>query len=600
MLTDRFFTRFIKSFTQGLRINLLSSTRMIHFIKLIRDSLRSALFLIAFLLPQTIAAQVGESVTWQNGVVSSADKYASEAGLSILQKGGNAVDAAVAVQFALAVTLPRAGNIGGGGFMVVQLQDGTSAALDFREKAPHAAHRDMYLNDDGEYESRKSKVGHLAAGVPGTVDGMINALERYGTLPLEIVMEPAITLARDGFRLPHSTAESLNSAADRLADFRGSEVIFLKPNGGDWKPGDLFVQPDLAETLQRVATLGRRGFYSGITARLIVEEMQRGGGRITMRDLRDYESIWREPVRANFRGYDLVMMPPPSSGGIVIRQVLEMINRSELEEYSFNSAGYVHLITEALRRSFADRNYWLGDPDFTDIPSDTLFSSFYLQNRMQTFNPDSASDSNLIAHGDVIYSETESAETTHFSVVDRHGNAAAVTTTLNGSYGSYVTVIGAGFLLNNEMDDFSAKPGVPNMYGLTGAEANAIEPGKRMLSSMSPVIALKNGNLQFVAGAAGGPRIITAVLQNFLNMALFNMNAEEAITAPRFHHQWLPDQLLVEQLWFSSDSIQKLTAMGHSVRPVSNLARAHTIMVDENGHFMGAADSRGSGTVAGY
>ncbi|MDX1592333.1 MAG: gamma-glutamyltransferase, partial [Balneolaceae bacterium] len=322
---------------------------MQHRFNAIPISLRTVFLLTVFFIPYTLQAQIGAPVAWQNGVVSSADRYASEAGLEILRKGGNAVDAAVAVQFALAVTLPRAGNIGGGGFMVVQLRDGTSAALDFREKAPLAAHRDMYLNEDRVYESQKSKIGPLAAGVPGTVDGMINALERYGTLPLEIVMEPAITLARDGFLLPHSTAESLNRAKDQLSRFAGSEFTFLKPDGSDWMPGELFVQPDLAVTLQRIATLGRRGFYSGITARLIIEEMQRGGGLITMRDLRDYKSIWRKPVRATFRGYELVMMPPPSSGGIVMKQVLKMIDRSELDESSFNSSGYVHLVSEALK-----------------------------------------------------------------------------------------------------------------------------------------------------------------------------------------------------------------------------------------------------------
>ncbi|PWN06793.1 gamma-glutamyltransferase [Rhodohalobacter mucosus] len=552
------------------------------------------------MISQPSAAQVGNPVSWKNGVVSSADEYASKAGLEILQKGGNAVDAAVAVQFALSVTLPRAGNIGGGGFLVLHLQDGTAAALDFREKAPIAASRDMYLNENGEYVSRKSKIGHLAAGIPGTVDGMITALERYGTLPLEIVMEPAIRLAREGFILSHSAARSLNSASERLSEYRGSADAFLKPGGTPWEPGDLFLQPDLAETLERIATLGRRGFYSGITASLIVEEMKRGGGLITMRDLRDYRSIWREPVRTNFRGYELIMMPPPSSGGIVMTQVLGMINRPELDTTAFNSAAYIHLISEALRRSFADRNYWLGDPDFVPVPADSLTSPHYLRLRMQSFSPDTASDSERISHGDVIHTVQESSETTHFNVADRFGNVVSVNTTLNGSFGSFVTVTGAGFLLNNEMDDFSAKPGEPNMFGLIGAEANSIQGGKRMLSSMNPVIALKDGRFRFAGGAAGGPRIITAVLQNFLNMALFGMNAKEAIAAPRFHHQWLPDQILVENLWFSEDTIEKLNKMGHNVRRSGNLAIVHTIASDQEGNYVGAADPRGPGYVAGY
>jgi gamma-glutamyltranspeptidase / glutathione hydrolase len=560
----------------------------------------TALFVSFVLLFTTHAfSQVGSSTPWKNGVVSSADEYASKAGLEILQKGGNAVDAAVAVQFALAVTLPRAGNIGGGGFMVLHMNNGSTATLDFREKAPGRAGRNMYLDDKGEYVPEKSRIGHLASGVPGTVDGMINALERYGTLPLEIVMEPAIRLASDGFRLSHSTAQSLNGAAGRLAGHSGSKAAFLKPGNMPWEQGDLFRQPDLAQTLERIATLGRRGFYSGITARLIVEEMQRGGGLITMRDLRDYESVWREPIKTNFSGYELVMMPPPSSGGVVMKQVLGMIGEIDPEQIGFNSAEYIHLISESLRRAFADRNYWLGDPDFSDIPLDELTDSSYLKQRMESFNPDSATSSDNVAHGE-FFAFHESLETTHFNVVDREGNAVAVNTTLNGSYGSYVTVTGAGFLLNNEMDDFSAKPGEPNMFGLTGAEANSIEPGKRMLSSMSPVIALENGKIRFVGGGAGGPRIITAVLQNFLNMALFGMNVNQAITAPRFHHQWLPDRLYVESLWFSPETMAKLKAMGHNVSATGNIALVHTIMADSNGNFYGAADPRASGYVAGY
>lgn len=552
-----------------------------------------------FLQPLQVQAQIGNDVPWRNGVVSSADEYASKAGLEILQMGGNAIDAAVAVQFALAVTLPRAGNIGGGGFMVIHLEDGTITALDFREKAPHRASKDMYLDENGFYLSEISKIGPLASGVPGTVDGMINALERHGTLPLEVVLEPAIRLARDGFRLSHSIAQSLNAASARLAQFPGTAEIFLKSNSQPWQQGDLFQQTDLAETLTRIATGGRRGFYSGITARLIVEEMQRGGGIISMRDLRDYESIWREPVKASYNGYDLFMMPPPGSGGIVMKQVLEMIGEINPSVTGFNSASYVHLVSEALRRAFADRNYWLGDPDFAEIPNKELADTDYLLQRMITFNPDSVTPSDAVSHGR-IYPFQESMETTHFNVVDKNGNAVAVNTTLNGSYGSYVTVTGAGFLLNNEMDDFSAKPGSSNMFGLIGAEANSIEPGKRMLSSMSPTIALKDGKLRFVGGGAGGPRIITATLQNFLNLAIFEMNAQQAITAPRFHHQWLPDQLLVEELWFSSDTIDLLREKGHNVQPVGNLALIHTIMADEDGNLYGAADPRGAGYVAGY
>ena len=545
-------------------------------------------------------AQVSQPENYQNGVVTSGDRYASEAGLEILQKGGNAVDAAVAVQFALAVTLPRAGNIGGGGFMVLHTENGNINTLDFREKAPSRSTRDMYLNDENEFISDKSKIGGLASGVPGTVDGMITALERYGTLALEIVMEPAIRLAEDGYILSHSHARSLNSAADRLREFDGSREVFIKPDGSSWEAGNLFIQKDLAETLKRIASMGRRGFYSGLTGRLIVEEMNRVGGIITLRDLRDYKSVWREPIKAEFYDYELFMMPPPSSGGVVMKQVLNMLDEMNIGEYSLNSAEYVHRLAEALRRSFADRNYWLGDPDFFEIPLSELLDEKYLSNRISDFNPATATSSDSVSHGHV-NNVMESDETTHFNVADRYGNVVAVNTTLNGSFGSFVTVTGAGFLLNNEMDDFSAKPGEPNMFGLIGAEANSIEPGKRMLSSMSPTIALKNGKPVFAGGGAGGPRIITAVLQNFLNIALFEMNAAQAITAPRIHHQWLPDRLFVEGLYFSDDTVEKLESYGHQVLRIGNIALTHIIMInDESGVMSGASDSRGNGYVAGY
>ncbi len=567
------------------------------FSRILLTLLLSALFFLSHY--DLSMAQVSQPDIHQNGIVTSADRYASEAGLEILKKGGNAVDAAVAVQFALAVTLPRAGNIGGGGFMVLHTRDGVINTLDFRERAPTRATRDMYLDEDGEYLSEKSKIGGLASGVPGTVDGMITALERYGTLALEIVMEPAIRLAEEGYVLSHSHARSLNRAADRLREFDGSKEVFIKSDGSPWKAGDLFIQKDLAETLKRIANMGRRGFYSGLTGRLIVEEMSRTGGVITLRDLRDYKSVWRKPIKAEFLDYELFMMPPPSSGGVVISQVLNMLSEINIDEYGLNSADYVHRLAETLRRSFADRNYWLGDPDFSEIPTEELLDQNYLANRISDFNPSSASSSETISHGQP-HDVVESDETTHFNVADRHGNIVAVNTTLNGSFGSFVTVSGAGFLMNNEMDDFSAKPGEPNMFGLIGAEANSIEPGKRMLSSMSPTIVLKNNKPVFAGGGAGGPRIITATLQNFLNMALFEMNANQAIAAPRVHHQWLPDKLYVEGLYFSNDTVEKLEALGHQVERIGNIALTHIIFIDENGVMSGAVDSRGDGHVAGY
>ncbi|REL37566.1 gamma-glutamyltransferase [Rhodohalobacter sp. SW132] len=557
-----------------------------------------ALFFWIISVPE-LSAQVASPIPYQDAVISSADHYATEAGLEILQKGGNAVDAAIAIQFALAVTMPSAGNIGGGGFMVLRLSNGEIKTLDFREKAPANATRNMFLDDDGNYVPDKSRIGGLASGVPGTVDGMISALERYGTLPLEVIMEPAIALANGGFRLRHSHAESLNRYAKQLAEFESSREIFLRPDGTNWREGHLLIQHELGETLERIARVGRDGFYSGITARLIVQELQRQGGVMTLRDLRNYSSEWRNPLRAHYMGYDFHMMPPPSSGGVVMKQVLSKIGELNPDETGINSSGYIHLLSEAFRRAFADRNYYLGDPDFTDIPLETLMSETYLDHRFSDFSPDRATPSNDIEHGSVQPYE-EGPETTHFSVVDRDGNTVAVTTTLNGSYGSYVTVSGAGFLLNNEMDDFSAKPGEPNMFGLIGAEANAVEPNKRMLSSMSPTIVTQNGEVRMVAGAAGGPRIITSTLQNILNVIAFDMNATEAISTPRFHHQWLPDRIDHESLAITSDTAKLLRNKGHELRLTRDIARVHLIVIDEDGWRTGAADPRGDGSVKGY
>lgn len=546
-----------------------------------------------------VMAQSGWAEPWEEAVVVSAEDHASQAGLEILNKGGNAVDAAVAVQFALAVTLPRAGNIGGGGFMVIQLADGTQRALDFRERAPAASHRDMYLDEDGEYHPELSRRGALASGVPGTVDGMINALEHHGRLPLEVVMEPAIRLARDGFPLSYKLAEELNGAAESLSAYESSRHYFLREDGREWKRGDLFVQQDLAETLERVARRGRQGFYTGITAQRIVQEMRRMGGIIDYDDLRNYESVWREPVTAEFQGYSLVMMPPPSSGGVVIKQTLGMLEEFDLTSKGFNSADYIHLVSEALRRSFADRNYWFGDPDYVDIPLNELTSQPYYRKRMQTFDEEQATVSEQVSQGD-FNGYSESSETTHFSVLDGEGNAVAVTTTLNGSFGSMLAVTGAGFLLNNEMDDFSAKPGEPNMFGLIGAEANAIEPGKRMLSSMSPTIVSREGQVRLILGAAGGPRIITATLQNILNTILFDMNPAESISAPRFHHQWLPDRLNVEPWTLSEDTQSILEERGHRIsHSLSTIGRVHMIAVDNEGLKYGVPDPRGDGSARG-
>lgn len=556
----------------------------------------AALFFIFTNTDQAIA-QIGWTKSYDNAVVVTAEKHASLAGKEILQQGGNAVDAAVAVQFALAVTLPRAGNIGGGGFMVIHRADGTAITLDYREQAPEKASPDMYIRN-GEYQSDLSREGGLAVGVPGVVDGMVKALEEHGTLPLKIVMKPAIQLAREGYTLSWKQAETLNNYRRYLIKFDGSRRYFTKPENEPYKEGELFVQKDLAETLERIAENGRAGFYAGHTADMIVKTMEKNNGIITHSDLESYDSKWREPVRAEFRGFQLSIMPPPSSGSIAIAQMLNMLRPFDLKAMGYNSARYVHTVTEVMRRAFADRAYFLGDPDFVAIPSNKLISETYNRNRMQSFDPTKASSSEEIGHGSVPGFK-ESTETTHFSIVDKDGNAVAVTTTLNGSFGSKVAVEGGGFMLNNEMDDFTGKPGVPNMFGLIQGKANAIEPGKRMLSSMSPTIVTQNDSVRMVIGAAGGPRIISATLQNFLNMAVFEMNAREAVSAPRFHHQWLPDEIRYEEFGISKDTRAIIEEMGHTLT-VGSVGRAHIIYVDEENIRHGGPDPRGDGTAEGY
>lgn len=561
--------------------------------------MRIILLLLTFILTShSLSAQVLTSKSYENGMVVSADKYASEIGKDILKQGGNAVDAAVAVQFALAVTLPRAGNIGGGGFMVIHMQNGETAALDFREKAPARATRNMYVRN-GEFDSDLSWEGILAVGVPGTVDGMIKAIERYGRMPLDMVIQPAIKLAREGYHLSYTQAEDLNNHQDTFKKYQASAKYFTADDNTLFEEGDLFVQTDLANTLERIARFGREGFYSGPVADAIINEMERYRGFIDYRDLRNYESKWRDPVVVDFMDYKLHIMPPPSSGSVAIAQILEMIEEYPLAEMGHNSADYVHLISEAMRRAFADRSFYLGDPDFVDIPMNKLMSEEYNNQRMISFKDDTVTSSATLSHGRVT-GYPESSETTHFSIIDKDGNAVAVTTTLNGSFGSHVSVTGAGFLLNNEMDDFSAQPGEPNAYGLIGAEANAIEPGKRMLSSMTPTIVTKDGKVDMIIGAAGGPRIITATLQNFLNRAVFEMRSQQATAQPRFHHQWLPDMLFIDDFGLSPDTQKLLEEKGHKIFPLPGIGRSHNIFIDRNGHYTSGVDPRGDGYASGY
>ena len=555
-------------------------------------------FFFSFLIPSAfINGQSRSTQTYESGLVVSAEVYASEIGNQILRQGGNAVDAAVAVQFALAVTLPRAGNIGGGGFMVIHLSDGTSTTLDFRETAPARSSRNMYVRN-GEFKPELSWEGILAVGVPGTVDGMVTALERYGRMPLEVVLQPAIDLAKNGYYLSYSQANSLNNTKDTFSKYDGSKEYFTKEDGSDFNEGDLFIQKDLAEVLKQIARYGRDGFYSGTVADAIVSEMRKENGLISYSDLRNYRSKWREPITARFQDYELSIMPPPSSGSIAVSQILDMMDDYSLAEIGHNSADYVHLMAESMRRAFADRSYYLGDPDFYNVPKQDLLDPKYNHSRMIDFSLDTITHSSALSHGE-FSNNYESDETTHFSVVDKDGNAVAVTTTLNGSFGSKVAVNGAGFLLNNEMDDFSAQPGEPNAYGLIGGEANSIQPGKRMLSSMTPTIVTKDGKVRMVLGAAGGPRIITATLQSFLNMAVFGMNAQEAIAANRVHHQWFPDILFYENYGLSPDTIRLLEEKGHQLRTMS-IARGHIIYVEQNGNKSSGIDPRGDGHAAGY
>ncbi len=562
------------------------------FMKKIKFLVFIGLLLFTGLLTQ---AQTGFPKTYSQAVVVAGEKHAAQVGVDIMKKGGNAIDAAVAVQFAMAVTQPRAGNIGGGGFMIAHIGD-TTVALDFRERAPLKATSDMYIVN-GKLQNQLSREGVLAVGVPGSVAGMLKAHKRFGVLPLKVVMQPAIELAQKGFPISLMMANMLNENATVFAKYTGSEHYFTKKNGTPYREGDIFVQKDLARTLKRIAKHGRAGFYTGATADYIVKTMQEYNGLITHKDLKNYEAIWRKPITTTYNGYTLYLMPPPSSGGIVIAQMLKMLAPYKLKEMGYNTAKYVHLLTEVMRRAYADRNYFLGDPDFIDIPIETLLSDAYIDKRMKSFDPQKASLSAELKHGEIPAFE-ESLNTTHFSVVDKWGNAVSITTTVNGWFGSKVAVEGAGFFLNNEMDDFTAKPGEPNQFGLVQGKANAVKPGKRMLSSMTPTVVMKNGKVRMVLGAAGGPRIITNVLQCFLNEAVFGMNAMQAISAPRFHHQWYPDYIRYEAYGIDKAAREKLKSMGHQLK-VGSVGRGHIIFVDKDG-VHGAPDPRGVGSALGY
>ncbi|MBA4054447.1 MAG: gamma-glutamyltransferase, partial [Marivirga sp.] len=477
-----------------------------------------------------------------SAMVVSAHPLASKVGVEILRKGGNAIDAAIATQLALAVVYPSAGNIGGGGFMVLRMYDGRLDALDYREKAPGDAKTNMYLDEAGGVVSALSQKGHLAHGVPGTVAGLIAAHSKYGTLPWPQLIQPAIDLALKGFTLTKREAEGLNDIQEELIEYNSIEPTFLI---GNWNAGDSIKYEDLGRTLERIRDQGAAGFYEGKTAADIVAEMQRGKGLITFEDLKNYKAVWRQPLVGKYKEFNVITMPPPSSGGVALLQLLKSVESYPINEWGHNSTKTAHLMTEAERRAYADRAVYLGDPDFFSVPVDRLTSTLYVNQRMSDFNPEKATPSMDIKEG--VISMVESEQTTHLSIVDAKGNAVAVTTTLNDGYGSRVVVSGSGFILNNEMDDFSSKPGVPNMYGAVGGEANKIEPGKRMLSSMTPTLIEKNGKLLLVVGTPGGTTIITSVFQTILNIIDHRMNMQEAVTAKRFHSQWVPDSLQAER-----------------------------------------------------
>ncbi|PWV57106.1 gamma-glutamyltransferase [Chitinophaga sp. S165] len=566
--------------------------------------MRTTLVLLAITLASTTYAQqptrndayhyqVKKSVTATHGAVVSAHPLASQAGLQMLQQGGNAVDAAIATQFALAVVYPAAGNLGGGGFLIAHLKDGKNLAIDYREKAPAAASRDMYLDKSGNANTTLSQEGHLAAGVPGTVAGIFASLP-YAKLTIQQLIAPAITLAEKGFAITEREAKSLNSQQALFSKLNTKPNVFVRTR--TWKAGDTLLQKDLAATLKRIRDNGRAGFYEGETAALIVAEMKRGKGLMTTADLKAYEAKERTAVSFPYKSYRIVTMPLPSSGGIALQQMLGMVEKYPLASWGFHSVNAMHVMIEAERRAYADRAEYLGDPDFVKVPVKQLTSPAYLQSRMEDYDPHHAGSSDTTGAGKVYY---ESDETTHLSVMDNEGNAVAVTTTLNGGYGSKVVVGGAGFFLNNEMDDFSVKPGVPNMYGLVGNEANAVAPGKRMLSSMTPTIVLKKDKPYIVAGTPGGSTIITSVFQTVLNILEFNLPTQQAVDAPKFHHQWWPDQVDVEED-FDEAPLQGLRQMGYKIVPHSPIGRTEVIKVNDKGQLEAAGDKRGDDSAAGY
>ena len=535
-----------------------------------------------------------EGIVSKNAMVVSARSEASQIGIDILKMGGNAFDAMVATELALAVTYPSAGNIGGGGFMVYRKNDGSVGALDYREKAPIGSTKDMYLDENGDIIEGLSMIGALSVGVPGTIAGIFEVHEKFGSLPIKDIFEPVIKLAKDGVVVTEKQSKKIKENQQYFKLVNKTPTLFDK----DFKTNDLIRYENLASTLNRIMINGKDEFYRGETASKLVKYIQENGGIISLEDLDNYKPVWREPVIFEYDDLNIISMSPPSSGGICINQILKMIEPYDLQELGHNSVNYIKLLVEAERRSFADRSHFLGDPDFVKISVDKLVNEEYLKNRMKNFTFDEPTNSFNLKHGNISISESE--ETTHYSIVDSFGNAIAATTTLNGSYGSKLYCDELGFFLNNEMDDFSSKPGFPNMYGLIGGVANKIEPEKRMLSSMTPTIVEKNNQLYMTLGTPGGSTIITSVIQTILNVHEFNMSMNEAVNSPRFHHQWMPDSIRIESDKFSTIIKDELEKSGYKLNDKGLIGRVDGILIKSDKTLEGGADKRGDDTAIGY
>ena len=567
-----------------------------------KHALLSLCILLCFWQCDSPKKEISQSTTAVLGLISqkamvvSAREEASRIGSEIMQQGGNAFDAMVATEMALAVCYPNAGNLGGGGFMVYRTHQGEVGALDFREKAPLRANRDMYLDENKKYLQDKSKTGGLAVGVPGTIAGIFKAHKKFGSLPMQTILRPVILLAKNGFKITEKQAKQFNDYSAVFKQVNQENSIYTKR----FKDGDVFKNEALANTLQQISDNGRSAFYQDEIAKTLVAFLQKNGGIVSLKDLNNYQAIWREPIVFNYKDLRIISMSPPSSGGICMAQILKTTANYPIAQYGHNTTKTIQVLTEAQRRAYADRSHYLGDPDFIDIPIDSLLSDAYLKGRMDSFSFEGATPSKELTHGSI--SKAESAETTHYSIVDSYGNAIAVTTTLNASFGSKLYSKKLGFFLNNEMDDFSAKPGTPNLFGLVGGNANAIAPQKRMLSSMTPTLVEKDNKLWMTLGTPGGSTIITSVLQTILNVYEFNMSMQQAVNAPRFHHQWLPDIVKVEANSFDDKTIKELENKGYKIdyKNASNIGRVDAILVLSDGSLEAGADKRGDDIAVGF